>query len=109
MRLIKGSNLTADQRRLVLATFGHRHTHENARARGVACVLCADSGGGADREIVIPAGEQAATEVRKRWHDHHVAVQTDDQWLAEHAFHFTKDGRRLKTRPGYAEPAYLAD
>jgi len=105
--LIKGQDLNVEQRRLVLAAYVHRHTVENAASRGVPCVMCADSPGGADRIVVIPAGQQAAHEVRKRWHDHHVRVQTDTQWLADHAFHFTKDGRRLIGRRS-AVPAFMA-
>lgn len=105
--LIKGSDLTTAQRQLVLAAFVHRHTVENAKAHGVPCVMCANSPGGADEIVIIPAGQQAAHEVRKRWHDHHVSVQTDAAWLADHAFHFTKDGQRLMARR-YAEPVYLA-
>ena len=106
--LIKGEHLNADQRAQVLAAFVHRHTVENAKQRGVACVLCDISSGGPDRLITIPAGQQAAGEVRKRWHDHHVRVQTDAVWLADHAFYFTKDGKRLQRRK-HAIPAYQAD
>jgi len=106
MSLIKGSALTDYQRGLVLAAFVHRHTVENAQRRGVDCVLCAISGG--DHEITIPAGQQGPTEIRKRWHDHHVKAQTDDQWLADHAFDFVANGSRLHARR-QAEPAYLVD
>lgn len=106
--LIKGSDLTAFQRDQVLAAYVHRHTVENAQRRKVACVLCADSPGGADRIVVIPAGQHAAGEVRTRWHDHHVRVQTDQQWITDHAFHFVANGSRLKLHAA-AEPAYLAE
>jgi hypothetical protein len=105
--LIKGSQLTDAQRRIVLAAFVHRHTIENAKRRGVDCVLCADSGG--NYEVTIPAGQHSATTIRKAWHEHHVKVQTDDQWLADHAFAFVKDGSRLSTRNTHAEPAFMAD
>jgi len=90
--LIKGSQLTDAQRRIVLAAFVHRHTIENATRRGVACVMCADSGG----NYHMP-------------HNDHVKVQTDDQWLADHSFAFTKDGSRLSENYNHAEPAWLAD
>jgi hypothetical protein len=106
--LIKGSDLTSGQRQLVLGAYVHRHTVENARARGVPCVMCATSSGPADRIIVIPAGQRAAGEVRTTWHEHHVRVQTDEAWLADHAFHFTKDGRRLMIRR-HAEPVWKAN
>lgn len=91
--LIRGDKLTTEQRRQVLAAFVHRHTIENARTRGVKCVMCADS---------VPPPHDGS------WHARHVAVQTDDQWLADHAFHFVKDGSRLHDRRHFAEPAYLA-
>jgi thiamine monophosphate kinase len=104
--LIKGSDLTDFQRDQVLAAYVHRHTVENATRRGLDCVMCANSGG--DHEIVIPAGQQAAGEVRKRWHDHHVTVQTDQQWLADHAFYFVANGSRLQHNR-HAEPSYMAE
>jgi hypothetical protein len=104
--LIKGIDLNSRQRAEVLRAFPHRHTVENARRRGVACVMCTDSGG--NREIVIPAGQQAAHEIRKRWHDHHVRVQTDQQWLIDRAFHFLANGSRLMHRR-HAEPVYMAE
>jgi hypothetical protein len=106
--LIKGADLNPDQRRAVLAAFVHRWTHENAvqTYRG-QCPGCVQSGG--NREIVIPAGQQAAGEVRKMWHDHHVPLTTDAEWLAAHAFHFTKDGLRLMGNRKHAEPVYMAD
>jgi len=109
--LIKGSDLTAAQRQLVLAAFVHRHTIENAKARGVDCVNCADIGrwpyvaGQA-----LPGGPTVYT--RAEWHHYHTTHgsvhTTDAKWLATHAFHFTKDGQRLMARPRYAEPVYLA-
>lgn len=106
--LIKGADLTAEQRKQVLAAFVHRWTHENAQQTyGGRCPACAQRPGG-NGEIVIPAGQQSATEVRKLWHDHHVKVVSDQEWLNAHAFHFTKGGT-LSARHQYAEPAYLAD
>ena len=102
---IKGSDLTDLQRDQVLAAFVHRHTIENAKRRGVACVLCADSGG--DRDVVIPAGWQSGVAVRKRWHDHHVAVETDHAWIIRYQFPFVANGSRLAVRPAHCEPIYL--
>lgn len=104
--LIKGSDLNSRQRAQVLAAYVHRHTIENAQRRGVACVMCTDSGG--NRDIVIPAGHQGPDEIRKPWHEHHIQVVTDAEWIAAHAFHFVKDGSRLKVH-AYAERAYLVD
>lgn len=35
--------------------------------------------------------------------------QTDSEWIAEHAFHFVKDGSRLMFNRHYAEPAFMAE
>jgi hypothetical protein len=108
MKLIHGSRLTADQRRDVLARFVHRHTHENSRqSYGGRCVLCAQRPGG-NTEIIIPAGQQAAGEVRKMWHEHHIPAVSDVEWLADHAFYIRADGR-LSERHRHCEPAYRAE
>lgn len=106
--LIRGIDLTEAQRRLVLAAYVHRWTVENAyQTYQGRCPACVQSGG--NREIVIPAGQQAAAEVRKPWHEHHGKLTTDREWLAAHAFHFVKDGSRLHGRRHHAEPVYLAE
>lgn len=103
--LIRGDKLNGNQRRLVLARFVHRHTHENARqtygGRCPACVQQRQCGGAmmlatADGRV-IP------------WHEYHAPLQTDDEWLAGHAFHFVKDGTRPSEQHRCAEPAYVAD
>lgn len=110
--LIRGLDLNPVQRRLVLAVFVHRHTIENASARGVACVNCAD----------IPcwpyvAGQALVTGpkvyTREQWHAYHTshgAVDVPDaEWLASHAFHFVKDGSRLMLNRMFAEPVFMAE
>ena len=34
---------------------------------------------------------------------------TDDEWLAKHAFYFIKDGSRLSNNRRFAVPAFFAD
>jgi len=99
MALVRGDRLTANQRKHVLAIFLHRWTHENARrtygGRCPACVQQEQCGG----EIVVSG---------KPWHDYHVPLMTDAEWLRNHAFHITVQGQ-LSRRYSYCEPASLAD
>lgn len=103
--MIKGSDLTDYQREQVLAAFVHRHTVENAKRRGVACILCHSvgrfpyvTGTPGDRKV----WEWAA------WHAYHVKAVSDRQWLQDHAFHFVANGSRLALHR-HAEPAYMAE
>jgi hypothetical protein len=102
--LIKGTDLNASQRQQVLAAFVHRHTHENARqtyqGRCPACVQQAQCGGNMEAErdgVVIP------------WHEYHVPLKTDEEWLAVYAFEFVKDGSRLSSRRTSCVPTNLMD
>ena|SRR6266540_5307024 len=89
MKLIKGSELPPEARREVLATFVHRWTHENARQsyRG-ECPACVQRARRKGSKIVsgIP------------WHDFHVALTSDREWLADHSFWITNSGRLAKSR-----------
>jgi hypothetical protein len=88
--LIHGKDLTDRQRAEVLATFVHRWTHENAALNyGGRCPAC------------VQAGSKAAPD----WHGHHKPLQTDEEWLECHAFHFVMDGSRLNAKRIYAELA----
>lgn len=78
--LIKGSKLSPAQRSLVLAAFPYRWTHENKR-----------------RAHTFYGGHVPTME-----------PVSDEQWLADHAFHFIKDGSRLMANRHHAEPAYMA-
>jgi len=99
MTLIVGSKLTPRQREEVLRCFVHRWTHENARQTyGGQCPGCAQRSGSG---TVIVDGREVA------WHDYHRPLQTDDEWLREHAFHVTKAGR-LDRRHDHCVPSYLA-
>lgn len=80
--LIRGDKLSSDQRRQVLAAFIYRWTSDNGQ-----------------REAVWRGLRSQPT----------IPLQTDQQWLAEHAFHFTKDGSRLTRNRKHAEPAFLAN
>ena len=79
-KLIKGEKLTPAQIREVKAAFGYRWTFEN---EGRALAFMKD-------------------------HAPTVALVTDEQWINEHAFYFTKAGR-LALRPNHCEPVYMAD
>ncbi len=80
--LIRGSDLNPEQRRQVLAAYIYRWTLENTRR--------AEAWRGIEGAPTIP-------------------LQTDQEWLAEHAFHFTRDGRCMMANRHRAEPVYMAD
>jgi hypothetical protein len=81
--LIRGNELTQHQRRLVLAAFSYRWTHENPH-----------------RRYVWSRVKSGAPRIHR---------QTDTLWLREHAFHFVRDGSQLSGRHRFCEPHYLAD
>ena len=81
--LIRGEDLSFQQRRLVLAAFSYRWTHENPNRRHVWSR--------------VQAGPPS------------LPLQTDSQWLREHAFYFVRDGSRLSHRHHFCVPHYLAD
>lgn len=93
-RLISGYRLSASQRQQVLAAFVHRWTFENAKqtygGRCPACVQQRQRGG---------APEVDGTP----WHEFHVPLISDEQWLREHAFYIRKDGQ-LDARRAHCEP-----
>lgn len=79
-RLVRGTDLTPEQRSAVLRAFTYRPTTENARG------------------YPYPRNPTGAR----------VAPTTDDEWLAAHAFYIRVDGK-LAHLPKHCEPAYLAD
>jgi hypothetical protein len=97
-QLIPGRVLNVAQRRQVLAAFVHRWTHENARqsyqGQCPGCVQRRQCGG-------------AAKINGMPWHQYHAPLASDEQWLADHAFYITVDGR-LARRPSRCEPVVLA-
>jgi hypothetical protein len=80
--LIRGDELTLHQRRLVTAAFSYRWTHEN------------------------PNRKSAWSAVNKE--PPRIPLQTDAQWLREHAFYFVRDGSRLNCRQHFCVPHYMA-
>lgn len=105
--LIAGKKLNAQQREQVCRAFVRRWTHENARqSYGGKCPGCEQSTRGG-RIVTGPRGAEKVW-TREEWHAYHVPLTSDDEWIAAHAFHFTKDGSRLMVKR-YAEPAYLAE
>lgn len=103
--LIKGIDLTPAQRTQVLEAYVHRWTHENSQQTYQGrCPGCEQS-----RPFPMVCGNDRKVYSRSEWHAYHVALTTDDQWLADHAFHFVKDGSRLSETQHYAEPVYMAE
>lgn len=105
-RLIRGDNLNDAQRRLVLAAFVHRHTHENAKQtyRG-QCPACAQAGRKGWPYVcgeALPDGPRVYT--REQWHAYHAPLTTDAEWLASYSFWFTSDGKRLSESHNHCEP-----
>lgn len=78
--LVKGNNLNPKTRAEVLRAFIYRWT----------------------------TGNQRRAEAWKGLDTPTIPLQSDEQWLAEHAFHVNKDGRLAANRH-HAEPAFLAD
>jgi len=79
-KLIKGADLTPEQKKMVLAAYIYRNTKEN---------------------------EKVVRSFLKEKADGMKFTQTDDEWVKDHAFKFSNDGERLTGK--YAEPVYLAD
>jgi hypothetical protein len=93
--LVRGDQLTFYQHRQVLAAFVHRWTFENARqSYGGLCPGCVQQ---------RRCGGKMTVNGRP-WHEYHAPLTTDTEWLKRYAFHFTKDGRRLKVNRHHAEP-----
>jgi hypothetical protein len=88
--LIRGDQLNRGQRAIVLAAFHHRWTVENYRKGVYKCPHCFLEKIEFDR-------------VECRQHHPTVPLVTDEEWLAKHAFHFVKDGSRLKMNKKFAE------
>lgn len=83
MACINGSKLSPATRQEVLSAYGYRWTVENERRA---------------REWFRAGKAEPPT----------APLVTDEEWLADHAFHVTRDGR-LDARHRHAEPACLAD
>ena len=98
IRPTPGNKLTVAQRQQVLAAFVHRWTFENARqsykGQCPGRVQQRQCGG-----AMVVQGTPL--------HLYHRPLVSDEQWLAEHAFYVTKDGR-LAARPSRCEPVLLA-
>ena len=96
-KLVRGADLNGAQRLHILNAFIYRWTHENAmRTRVYRCNLC---------DIRKPYVNTKSA----NGHTHPtIPLQTDTEWLAEHAFYINKDGS-VSARHRHAEPYYLAD
>lgn len=97
--LIKGAHLTLPQQRLVLAAFIYRWTRENHQRESVygPCPRC---------DIAKPHVNTKTAE----GHNHPtIPLQSDREWLEQHAFHFTQDGSRLMENRHFAELVWMAE
>jgi hypothetical protein len=94
--LIRGDRLNQRQFEQVLSTFVHRWTTGNAaRFRVYKCPVCK-----------VPGGDPKGGVACRKYHPT-IPLITDNQWVKEHAFHFTKDGKKLMASR-HAAPAYMA-
>ena len=96
-KLLRGDELTPEMRQQVENAFMYRWTNENQNRLKVykPCPSC---------DIKQPYVNEQSSE----GHNHPtIPLQSDDQWIAEHAFYFLNDGR-LDSRHRNAEPVYLA-
>lgn len=96
-KLVAGTELDDNQRRQVQDAFIYRWTYDNPRRTEVYhCDKC------------DLAQQPYVNEKSSEGHQHPtVPLISDEQWIREHAFHFTNDGR-LHPNRRHAEPAYLA-
>lgn len=97
--LVAGTDLTPEMRKQVQRAFIYRWTYDNPRRAEVYhCDKC------------DVANDPFVNDKSAEGHQHPtIPMISDDQWIREHAFYFTNDGR-LATRGDqrFAEPAYLA-
>lgn len=84
MKLVKGTDLTPEQRRTVLRAFPYRPTTENGYPNNPRPYLAAVFSGMRTAPI------------------------SDARWLTEHAFYVKANGDFAR-RPNHCEPVYLAD
>ena len=88
MKLVKGTDLTPQQRQEVLGDFTNRWTFENSRKRyGERCIACfqQEKHGG---DMVING---------KPWHQVHVPLVSDEEWLRTHSFYISDNGHLAKS------------
>lgn len=96
-RLLPGDELTPEQIKQVKDAFIYRWTRENEnRGRVYNCAKC------------DVANQPYENSTSAEGHSHPtIPLQSDEQWINEHAFYFLNDGR-LDHRHRNAEPVYLA-
>lgn len=94
-RLVKGSALTAEQVREVKRRFAYRWTSDNPqRCQVYRCSKC---------DIRVPYVNTHSAD----GHTHPtIPLQTDAEWLADHAFYINNDGS-LSDRYRYCEPVFM--
>ena len=96
MPLVKGEDLTLSQRREVLAAFIFRWTSDNPhRLRVYRCPHC---------DLVnLDFGK-----VGCRQYHPTILLQTDEEWIREHAFYVNARGC-LAANKNHCEPAFMAE
>lgn len=94
-KLVRGDQLTPEMEQQVKDAFIYRWTVDNPKRTTVyRCDKC---------DITQPYVNEGSAE----GHTHPtIPLQTDSEWIREHAFYFTNDGRLMARRS--AEPIYLA-
>jgi hypothetical protein len=95
-KLVAGTELTPEMRKQVQDAFIYRWTLDNPRRADVYhCDKC------------DVANQPYVNEQSAEGHQHPtIPMISDDQWIQEHSFYFTNDGRLQARR--HAQPAYLA-
>jgi hypothetical protein len=102
MKLIRGDQLDQKQTKRVLEMFVFRWTAENphrALAYGT-CPCCKTQGG-----LPEPTLQDQSRLMCRQYHPV-IALQSDDEWLKEHAFWIETNGEVARRN---SEPAYMAD
>jgi hypothetical protein len=95
--LTLGSRLPRRLQEQVLGSYVHRWTTGNQmRAWAYKCPVCS-----------VPGGDPNGGVACRQYHPT-IPLETDEQWLATHSFHVTKDGQ-LSRRQHHAEPGYMAE
>jgi hypothetical protein len=106
--LIQGSKLNATLRAEVLQRYVHRWTVENMRQTYKGkCPACEQAGRNGRIITGGDANHPLKEWTRAEWHEYHVPLETDDQWLSKHGFEVMKSGR-LSEKQTHAEPWYEA-
>ncbi len=92
-RLIPGKDLTPRQENLVLAAFTFRWTYESQRKHWLGKCPACEQQRRANGLLEING---------KSWHEYHVPLESDKEWLQKRAFWFNTAGTEL-SKNAYCE------